>query len=43
MTIKYKVSQNGKRIDAYPEGILDFKDTIDYFDCLLHQSSTWRV
>lgn len=31
MSIEYTVSQNGLRIDTYPEGVLDTKETIDYF------------
>jgi hypothetical protein len=34
MTIEYDVSQNGKRIDTFPKGALDIKETIDYFDRL---------
>ena len=31
MTIEYKVSQNGLRIETYPRGILDVNETINYF------------
>lgn len=31
MPIEYKVSQDGKRIDVSPKGVLDSKQTIDYF------------
>jgi len=34
MSIEYTVSQNGLRIDTYPEGLLDTKVTIDYFSRL---------
>lgn len=32
MLIDYDVSQDGLRIEAFPKGVLDIKDTIDYFD-----------
>ena len=31
MPIGYKVSQDGKRIDVIPKGVLDTDQTIDYF------------
>ncbi|MBU0988274.1 MAG: hypothetical protein KKH68_13585 [Proteobacteria bacterium] len=31
MTIEYNVSQNGQRIDTFPRGVLDIKETVDYF------------
>ena len=31
MSIEYNVSQNGLRIEAFPKGVLDIKETIDYF------------
>jgi hypothetical protein len=31
MPIEYTISQNGLRIDTFPQGVLDFKETIDYF------------
>lgn len=34
MTIEYTVSQNGIRIDTFPKGVLDIKQTMDYFDRL---------
>lgn len=32
MTIEYKVSQDGLRIETYPKGELSIEKTIDYFD-----------
>ena len=32
MTIEYNVSPDGSRIDTFPQGVLDIKDTINYFD-----------
>ena len=32
MSIKYDVSQDGFRIDTFPEGILDIEKTADYFN-----------
>lgn len=29
--VKYNVSADGKRIDAFPRGILQIKDAMDYF------------
>ena len=34
MSIEYKVSQNGLRIDAFPKGVLDIQKTVDYFSRL---------
>ena len=34
MTIEYNVSPNGKRIEAFPKGVLDIAKTIEYFDKL---------
>jgi hypothetical protein len=34
MSIKYNVSQDGLRIETFPEGVLDFQKTIDYFERL---------
>jgi hypothetical protein len=34
MSIEYNVSQNGLRIEAFPKGALDVKETIDYFSRL---------
>jgi hypothetical protein len=31
MSIEYDVSQNGLRIETYPKGLLDIKETINYF------------
>ena len=31
MSIDYNVSQNGLRIEVFPKGVLDIKETIDYF------------
>jgi hypothetical protein len=31
MTIEYKISQGGQRIDTFPKGVLDIRETIDYF------------
>ena len=31
MKIKYTVSTDGLRIDAYSSGVLDIKDTMEYF------------
>jgi hypothetical protein len=31
MKIEYKVSQDGLRIETFPKGVLDIKETIDYF------------
>lgn len=31
MPIEYSVSQDGLRIEAFPKGVLDIGDTIDYF------------
>ena len=32
MTIEYNVSQDGTRINTFPKGVLDIKETIDYFN-----------
>lgn len=32
MSIEYNVTQNGLRIETFPKGVLDIKETIDYFD-----------
>jgi hypothetical protein len=29
--VEYVVSQDGKRIDTHPKGVLDLKDALDYF------------
>ena len=34
MKIEYKVSQDGLRIETFPKGVLDIKETIDYFGML---------
>ena len=34
MSIEYNVSQNGIRIETFPEGVLDIQKTIDYFERL---------
>lgn len=34
MSIDYNVSPNGLRIETYPKGLLDIKETINYFDWL---------
>ena len=34
MTIEYNVSQEGLRIETYPKGLLNIKETIDYFESL---------
>jgi hypothetical protein len=34
MSIEYNVSQNGLRIDTRVKGVLDIKQTIEYFDKL---------
>lgn len=39
MSIEYKVSQNGKRIDAFPKGVLDINQTNNYFERLKNDSS----
>lgn len=39
MPIEYEVSQDGKRIDVSPKGVLDAKHTIDYFKELEFDSS----
>ena len=39
MPIEYKVSQDGKRIDVSPKGVLDASQTIDYFKKLEFDSS----
>ena len=31
MSIEYEVSQDGKRIDVFPKGVLDTDLTIEYF------------
>jgi hypothetical protein len=31
MTIEYNISHDGLRIETYPKGMLDIKETIDYF------------
>ena len=31
MPIEYTVSQDGLRIEAFPKGVLDINETIDYF------------
>ena len=35
MSIEYKVSQNGQRVEAFPKGILDIKATFDYLNSLV--------
>ena len=32
MSIEYSVSQDGLRIETFPKGVLDIKETIDYFN-----------
>ena len=39
MPIEYEVSQDGKRIDVSPKGVLDVSQTIDYFKRLEFDSS----
>ncbi|MCB2182102.1 MAG: hypothetical protein KQH63_08770 [Desulfobulbaceae bacterium] len=34
MSIEYKVSLDGRRIEAFPKGVLDLGQTIEYFDRL---------
>ena len=34
MSIDYKVTQKGARVETFPKGVLDIKETIDYFDRL---------
>ena len=34
MSIEYKVSPDGLRIETFPKGVLDLKSTIDYFEKL---------
>ena len=34
MAIEYDISENGLQIETYPKGVLDFKETINYFDKL---------
>ena len=34
MSIEYNVSQDGLRIETFPKGLLDIKETIDYFSRL---------
>ena len=34
MAIEYAISPDGLRIETYPKGVLDFKETIDYFNKL---------
>ena len=31
MAIEYSVSQNGLRIETFPKGVLDIRETIEYF------------
>ena len=31
MSINYRVSENGFRIKTFPKGVLDIKETVDYF------------
>jgi hypothetical protein len=42
MTIEYHVSHNGRRIDTYPKGVLDIKETIDYFNRIKNDSKIKR-
>jgi hypothetical protein len=37
MAIEYTVSQDGLRIETYPNGVLDFKKTINYFNKLKNE------
>jgi hypothetical protein len=39
MPIEYEVSQDGKRIDVFPKGVLDIDQTINYFKRLEFDSS----
>lgn len=32
MAIEYNVSQDGLKIETFPKGSLDIKETVDYFD-----------
>ena len=34
MAIDYDISENGLQIETFPKGVLDFKETINYFDKL---------
>lgn len=38
MTIEYNVSQDGTRINTFPKGVLDIKETIDYFNRITRDS-----
>ena len=38
MAIEYHVTQNGRRINTYPKGVLDTKETIDYFNRIKNDS-----
>ena len=37
MAIEYAISPDGLRIETYPKGVLDFKETIDYFNKLKNE------
>lgn len=34
MTIEYDIDKEGLKIETFPKGVLDLKETIDYFDRL---------
>ncbi len=42
MSIDYKVTQNGIRIEAFPKGVLDIKETLDYFSRLTKDKNIRR-
>ena len=43
MKIEYKVSQDGLRIETFPKGVLDIKETIDYFGMLKNDKKIKQV
>jgi hypothetical protein len=38
MAIEYHVTENGSKINTYPKGVLDIKETIDYFNRIKNDS-----
>ncbi len=42
MTIEYKVSPDGLRVETYPKGVLNIETTVDYFNKLQNDKSIGR-
>lgn len=38
MSIDYRISEDGLRIEAFPKGVLSVRETIDYFDKIKNEN-----